>query len=310
MTWQPPHHEKGSSLRTTLDEDGWRVAIVEILDRYALPSTDASLFASGSDIVFGTADHVVKMSHPRWSDEIATERVGLERAARGLDVRTPQPVAHGALADWPYIVMSRIPGKPLARVWPDLDGSARRAMGRELGKFLRSLHDIPVDEDPELTGFIDRMRGQAKENHLGQGISPAWADRIEPFLEEVWPVPSMPSVFLHTEVMDEHVFAERSSDGWHVSGIIDFADCCIGHPGYEFPALAEFIFRGDGASFRECLLAYGFAPGDLGIDRSREFLAWSLVHQFGSLPRMLRAVGAPEPRSLEDLALRLYPLEG
>ena len=206
--------------------------------------------------------------------------------------------------------MSVVEGTSIDRVWPTLDAAARRRLASRLGTVVAAIHSFapsPKDAAP-WPDFYARVRAGAADRERRAGLDPRWIERIEPFLAEVEPLTPGPLVWLHTELLDEHILVEERHGEWIPCGIIDFADGRVGHRAYEFASLAEFVFRGEPGVLRAFMLAYGFAPSLLDHDTSRELMAWSAMHQFGSIRRSLDAVGPPEPASFDELAARLFGL--
>lgn len=308
MTWKAPDFDGSGSLRAAADESHWAMSAAIASDRVGLSCSESKLFPTGSDVVIDCGSHVFKMTAPRWAEEIQAEHDILTRVHGRLGVATPEPLAMGELGGWPYLLMTRLEGRALAEPWPSLDSEDRRRLARELGELVGRLHAQPVEEEepgrwPE---FFERMRQQAKKRLIAGGASEDWVARVEPFLDSLEPMSPRRPRLLHTEIYDQHVLVSERNGRWELSGLIDFADGRVGHPYYEVPALAEFTFRGERPLMRDFLRGYGLAEPALDDDLSRELCGWSLLHQFGSLARMLKAVGAPRPNGFGELARRLY----
>ncbi len=307
MTWQGPEHVPGNSLRAAAPPAHWQQAAA--LATGTAPSAWV-MFDTGSDVVLGSHEAVFKMSHPRWASEIEAEARLLRRVAGRLPVTTPAPLDHGTLDGWPWVLMSRIPGRALGEVWPQLEHTDRRRLARDLGRLLASLHALPFD-DADAAGwnaFFDEMVRTAPERHARHGASPAWVARVAPLLAATPWAPTR-LAWLHTEVLDQHVLVDQVDGRIELVGMLDFADGRVGHPGYELSAVAEFIFRGEAGLMRELLIALDHPALPPGPRTARELAAWGVVHQFGSIPRTLATCGAPEPADFDEVARRLYDAE-
>lgn len=315
MPWPPTLNVEWDELRDQTSIDTWSDAVSAILSQHGLPVVPPEMFPTGSDVVMRSGEHVVKLSAPKWRAELEAEAENLSRVAGRLPVATPEVVATGELDGWPYVVMRFVPGTPLVEVWPTLDTRDRRRLAAELGRLLASLAAIPGAEAraAEWSSFLEEMRAGVVARHTARAVSrrypdhPAtdWLPRIETFLDAN-PLSVRPLVWLHTEVLGDHVFVDSRAGHWSLSAMIDFADGRAGHPFYEIPAIVEFLFHGETPLLQELLLAAGLSPSELTASLSRELLCWSLLHRFSSLPRMLHAAGDPQPESLESLAERLY----
>jgi len=302
MTWTPPELDPAKSLRTALSAEGWLVAHAAILERHGLSTEGLALFPSGSDIVAGTAEHVVKLTTPRWREAMGEEASWLAHVSGRLSVPTPRVLAGGELSGWPYLVSTRVPGRGFGEVWEELNSAERLTLARALGALTAEVHAMPLPEVFEAwPDFLAAQIESAPRRHQSAGVPEALAAQIPAFLARTARA-QRASVCLHTELLGDHVLVMQREGAWVPSAMIDWADSRVGHPGYDLPAIAEFVFKGE----EGCLGA--FLSG-LGWSASPEqIMTWGLIHRFGSLRRMLGAVGAPTPETLEELAARVYRL--
>lgn len=298
-------------LRAALPKERWYEAARLIVARHGLPESEPTLYPTGSDVVMRVGEVVVKLSEPRWAEQIAMEAAFLARAEGRLPVRTPALLATDALEGWPYVVMSRVEGTPLEAVWPTLDAADRARLARDMGALLGALRVLPVEEEAAASWepFLARMRAEVMErlSSRRQPAPEAWLARIVPFLDET-PLRPLPLAWMHTELMGDHLLLSQPRGRWELSAMLDFADGRVGHPFYELPAMVEFVFRGERPLLREALLGAGLSEGDLDPALSRELCCWSLLHQFGSVARLLAACPGAPPSSFAELSERLFPL--
>jgi hygromycin-B 7''-O-kinase len=304
-TWNAPHFEPPNSIRDAAHLAHWRQAAELTAQRHNITDNLLGMAESGSDVVLRGERYFFKMTAPHFRSELSAERELLTHVAGRLPVATPKIVAAGELEGWPYLWMTKVDGTPLAKIWPSLTHEARLDIAAQLGELVAALHRLPLFGDAAgwpalLQHFVD----SAPTRHTKPTVPATLSENVAGFLSRVLR-PEAPLVLLHTEVLDEHVFASFEGARWKLSAMLDFADGRVGHPEYEFPALVEFIFRGEPGLLEAFLHAYGWGPAML-TNYSERLLAWGLIHQFGSLPRMLRVLGEPLPASLEELASRLY----
>jgi len=311
MAWTPPTHDPAVELRDHLLVEAWREPIAAIADRHGLAVTELAPFDTGSDIVWSAGGSVVKLTAPLWADEIEAEASALERVAGRLSVATPEVAAVGELAGWPYVVMSHVPGVPIGELWRDLDAAERRRLAGDLGRLTRELNELGSEEEAgDWPEFWARCTSEVGARHAKRGGPPELAEQIDAFLEGLGPLVPRGFGFLHTELLDQHVLAREVGGAIRLCGLIDFADSRVGPVDYEFPAPVDFIFKGEPGALRAYFLEYGEDPAELDGARELELCAWSLCHRFGSLPRMVAALGGEAPRSIEELARRLFSLSG
>jgi hygromycin-B 7''-O-kinase len=119
--------------------------------------------------------------------------------------------------------------------------------------------------------------------------------QVPSFLATVGSLRSPALVFLHTEVLDQHLLVEERAGRTELSALIDFADGRSGPPEYKFPAPVEFLFKGEAGLLREFLLTCGHEARELTPERSERILAFGLCHRYGRLLRMLRSVEPTRP---------------
>ena len=308
MTWTPPSFDQNLPIRRHQSSAEWHVAVQSIGDIHGIDATGATPFTTGSDVVWGTSEHVFKLTAPVWGAEIDAEARHLARVSGRLSVNTPDVVATGELGGWPYIVMTRVGGISLGSIWSSLDRAGRLRLSGSLGSLVKELHsldDVAADDAATWRSFEVECR-DARRRRKEPEHSSALSDQVEPFLERHSAETSRPMAFLHTELLDQHIFVKRVGGRFEPCALIDFADGRAGPVPYEFPALVEFIFKGEPGLLRTFLVAYGYDHEQLTPALSEELLAWGLRHRFGSLARMLEAVEPTRVETLEHLAATLY----
>ncbi|MEO6987204.1 MAG: aminoglycoside phosphotransferase family protein [Aquihabitans sp.] len=64
----------------------------------------------------------------------------------------PAMVQHGGEVGSDWLILERVPGKPLSRWWPTMTEDDRRSAVRQLAERLRTIHSIPC---PRLDGLVD-----------------------------------------------------------------------------------------------------------------------------------------------------------
>jgi len=219
------------------DDAHWLSAVRTIASRHGL---DASMRRApdGSNVVFFVGGrHVVKLFAPFFAEEHRIETEMLELVAGRLGVATPEIMASGLLDDWPYFVLSRVPGTPIRVAWGSLAPEARVRAARELGELAARIHALPTqgladDWDRTLAALVERCVPRHREIGVPEtclrGVERAVATLLPP-------TPAQRRVVLHSDLTDEHVLVDGEG---HVVGIIDFADAQVGDPLYEWFSLA------------------------------------------------------------------------
>jgi hygromycin-B 7''-O-kinase len=104
-----------------LNDDLFKNAAREIIARHNLPAAPLSLL-EGTNIVFSYGgDRIVKIFPPMHHSQFMSESLVIKHLYNQLTITTPAIEFEGAISGWPYIIMSRLDGVPLERLWGKLD---------------------------------------------------------------------------------------------------------------------------------------------------------------------------------------------
>jgi hygromycin-B 7''-O-kinase len=264
--------------------------------------------------VYALGDELVlKLYAPFDADEAVRESAFLEVLDGRLPIATPKLHAVGWLEGWGYVLMSRLRGELLVKAWPRIERAGHRALSRELGEALRTLHAIFDQrlerERVDFGAVLQKQKETAVEHQRKRGLGEQWLEQIPDFLASEWPkLERMPArAALHTEVMREHLFVEKKRDAWRISGLFDFEPAMIGAAEYEFGAVGVFVSCGDRELLREVLQGYGYSDGELGTELERRFFAYALLHRYSNLAWYLsRVPPPPDATRLEHLASHFF----
>ncbi|MFI5491542.1 phosphotransferase [Actinoplanes sp. NPDC051859] len=263
---------------------------------------DPVRYPTGSLPVYAIGDTVLKLFPPVHAEELPVEAGALTAVHGRLPIPTPAVHASGDFAGWGYVLMDRLPGEPLSRVWPSLGTAQRDRVAEQVGEAMVALHAVPP---PAIDGwwpadwaeFVDDQVAGCAGRHRALGLPAEWAAQIPGFLAST-PLGGEP-VLLHTEIMDEHLLIQ---DG-RLTGLIDFEPAMRGAAEYDFVGPAVFLTRGDARSFGRLLRAYGKKPD---VDLRRRLMAWTLLHYYSNLPGYLAKLPEPAAPTFDALAERWF----
>jgi hygromycin-B 7''-O-kinase len=283
-------------------DDAFESAVREVAQRHALDGGVARE-GLGTNVVFAIGDdRLVKLFPPLWADEIEVERAGLAHVAGRLSVPTPEVTAYGELEGWPYLVLTRVRGVPLARAWGALGPAARERVARRAGELVAEHHALPLPAPgsgvpaPEWPAFLRAQTAVSCERLAANPRTHAWAEALPAFVEALRPeLESAPRAFLNADVTEEHLFVAPDDRG-EIVGLVDLADAMVGAPEYDLVSMAPILV--EAGLFAAFVAASGLQP------TPRRLLALALLHRYQE-GGALAALAEPG-LALEDVAAALF----
>ena len=255
--------------------------------------------------VFAVDDtYVIKLFPLDELTHFETERTALARIDGSLSIPTPRLIEVGQIDEWHFIAMTRMTGETLSRVWPAIPADERLTLTRRVGATLAELHSISIDDCAALTvdwpAFMRDQRETAVARQAAKGLAPEWLHQVDDFLHRWMPRDDGRRVLLHTEVMREHLLAERRDGAWRLTGLVDFEPAMIGAPEYEFASVGLFVGCAEPGLFAAALDAYGI---ELEPERT---MAYALLHRYSHLRWYLESLPHDSNTTLESLARRWF----
>lgn len=302
MALLPETPDYATYSRLLPDDSNWAPAIAEIASRHRL--TGAQQRLSASFVVYRIGDVVVKLVLPRCRPQLEAEREALPIARAALGELVPERVADGELEGWGYVITSVVPGDPLGKLWPALDGAQRaRAMTR-LGAILARLHRADATAfggaHADWDGYVARETTACVERQAAWGVPSHFVDEMAPFLATVNVRGEGAPVLLHADATPDNMLA--SSTDQTITGLVDWGDARLGDPAYDLIVPALFQCRGDARLCAALFEGYGVRLDD---DLRRRLMTYSLVHRYNDMTRFLDV--AEGARTLDELSARLWP---
>lgn len=253
---------------------------------------------SGSlPVVMIGSTHVLKFFPSIFADEFKNESDALFMLNLH-HISVPKIYQTESIQSWYYILMSRLPGQSLKKIWPELNLAEKQQYTYIIGQHLKRLHDISIENKESLKRWSDFITTQKKNCSAQQEkkkLSDHWLKQIPDFLENIelsWDRLS----FLHTEVMSDHVFFEKGQ----FSGFIDFEPSTIGAPEYDFASVGLFVTGGDSLALRSFFSGYGNLELAQQKNFRRRIMAYTLLHRYSNLNWYLQFM--PKADRLEELA--------
>jgi hygromycin-B 7''-O-kinase len=253
-----------------------------------IPEGSMAVFAIGETAVL----KLFAAPHRPWYE---SERAFLTRIHGRLGVPTPEIIdAADEDEGWAYVLMSRLHGTPLDRVLAAQPRPAQEQAMDALGALVARLQAVPVDGLPaeDWDAYVDRQVAACVDVQRGKGLGEHWLAQLPSFLAKHRPRAPHARAIVHSELGPGHVLYQDGA----ITGVIDFADACVGDPDFELPAVGIFVTRGNRPLFRRFLLALG---REVAPERA---LAYTLLHRYANLAWYLREVPPGDARTLDQLA--------
>jgi len=302
-----------------IDPSIWPIAMQAICHRHGLPTDKLVRFgdgtdpAGGSSVVFAAGDHlVIKLFPPYRKSLFEAELTVAEHIYGKLSVITPEIYAHNRLDDWPYLIMSRVPGVYLSELWDALDAREQLRFTIELAEVLVQLHALPTGNLPLLDHNWPRLVAHRIETcvqrHREQEVPAYWLQQIPTYLEYAAPLypPNFTPAIVSGDIHQYHLLATQQNGRWQLTGLFDFDDAIVGFQEYDLAAAGLFMMAGNPALLRAFLLEYGYPKADINEQLSHRFMAYTLLHRYRPF-NWVRADFANESCStLEDVARTIY----
>ena len=199
------------------------------------PTVPLDAIPSVTNEVWLTPDHVVRVNATR-SQRLARE--SRLAAALPASVRYPRVVAHGTRLGEEWSVSERVPGRPLAHLWPELSVAARRSAVTEVATMLAALHqteapaNLPLLEgapQPLAAGSADPTRPvlaaldrASRLEHVDRIVVAELVDLVERNAPALGTFPA--STLVHGDLTFENVL-------WHDEGVSALLDLEWSRPG-------------------------------------------------------------------------------
>jgi hygromycin-B 7''-O-kinase len=313
MTPTPAPDDEAAWDALLADDHALMPRVDALLTRHGLAHAARRRYDSGSLPVYALGDsHVLKLFPPHEREHASVEARVMAALDGALPLPTPQLVAADDADGWPCLLMTQLQGERLVDAWPALTAPERDHLADSLGMAIAALHAIDTtplaDLPPDWDGFFAAQAATAVERQAARGLPAHWLDQLGPFLSRWLPPPAPRRVLLHTEIMREHLFFERTSGGVRLSGLIDFEPAMLGDREYEFASVGLFVACGDARVLTRVLRAYGYAANALDDALSCRLMAHALLHRYSNLPWYLKRLPPGDATTIEQLAARWWPL--
>jgi aminoglycoside phosphotransferase (APT) family kinase protein len=306
--WEDFYRERARPL------EDWLPAVTTIAQSHGLKPGTISRFTDGESPVFALGhDFIVKLL-PGFAKGLAKRETDLltflKPHARPL---APRLLAHGPSEDWYYLITTRITGKPLQHVWPEIPVDQGLRLAREYGLALADLHALPqADEDPGGIAWDEFCRSSITNWSSRPDFS-----RLPPVLQADGPrylkthgevVANAHRVLLHGDLAPVNLIVRPEPAGWVIAGLIDFGNAMRGDPWFDLTAASVLLQPGDRKVVHAMLNGYANGTGDRLTEIRPSLMVNTLIHPMGDLVACLSLVpGLAQSQTWDEVAARFWP---
>lgn len=266
-----------------------------ILAHHGLPLKPLTLFSEGSNVVFSyDKSFVIKLFPPFHQDQFENERLVLKTLTGKLSVETPTICYDNEIAGWPYIIMTKLSGTLLEKLWHTLNDSNKLVIIKELGSLIREVHSLPINGlesiDCKWTIFIENQIKNCIENHISKKLPTYLVEQIPSYISMVSKslLKIDKPVLLTGEYTPMNFLVTNTAGIWHISGLIDFGDSMLGNYQYDLIGPGAFLIQGNKQLLKAFLISYGYLPNELNSETSHQLTALMLLHKYSNLEIQIR----------------------
>jgi len=262
-------------------------AALDIARSHGLPHADPHLFSTGTNLVVALDDALIlKLFPPLLRSQFVSERLSLSLLHGRLGVPIPEIVLEGERDQWPYLVITRLPGILGKQAWPALPEDQKERVLAQIGATIAEVQRVPVGElsriEPRWDQFMSQQIRGCRARHQRLGLPQKYLDGLDDILRDAATLIPLnaPAVILTGEFIPENFLLSHESAGWRLSGLIDFGDEMTGWGEYDLLGPSAFMTAGLPRRVRSLFEGFGYSQADVDPTLKRRLMALLLLHRF------------------------------
>lgn len=283
---------------------------------FRLPGDQWQRIAQGANALFQLGDDViVKLVPPNWRRQGDKELIVAPLLDGKLSLATPRLLGGGAVDNWVFVISTRLPGSPLADVWPSLDRAEKRLIMLQVGELLRELRGVTVDVDMAIRvdwqQYIDTLVSACSARHQRKAMPAHLAQQVMPYLAAAGDFsPPAQARLIHMDIHPWNLMARHDQGRWLLTGLIDFGDAIVGNcDRFELLTPLMFMAQGDPILVKALFDSYGLLNDYDAPTLRRQLMATALIRPDSDVGFCMRQVPVSGPRDTWDqIALQMFPV--
>lgn len=150
------------------DTSRWLPVALDIAHGHGLKTASPHIFTTGTNLVIGLGDDLIlKIFPPVLRDQFVSERASLTQLHGRLGLPIPDILFEGERDNWPYLVITRLPGTVGSEVWPALPEDQKERVLVQIGAAIAEVQRTPLGELADIepgghNSWRDRSRAAAR----------------------------------------------------------------------------------------------------------------------------------------------------
>ncbi len=164
-------------------------AALDIARSHGLSHADPRLFSTGTNLVVGLDDRLIlKIFPPFLRSQFVSERISLAQLRGRLSVPVPEIVLEGERDQWPYLVITRLPGMIGKEAWPALPENQKERVLARIGETIAEVQRVPVGDlsgiEPRWRQFMSKQIEGCRARHERLGLPQKYLDGLDELLRD------------------------------------------------------------------------------------------------------------------------------
>lgn len=244
---------------------------------------------------------------PYWKSAFNVELKAHECLIKDETILAPKILGSGRLfkeeyAPWPYIISTRVAGKPWLKT--DFMQDEKGTVAAEIGQQLNKIHKLPVEAELQHDHAWSKLdlKGAAQKSILPKHL----IEQVNAFVKTL---NGFDKCLVNGDIVNTHVFVKEG----HLSGIIDWGDATISDRHYELGKLMD-TFDWDKRLLKIMLEASNwpiqndFPRQALGLSLYRQAVGLTQHSSFDVFYKLPDLYSLEDIPTLDDLADTLFGL--
>src|SRR6202048_3330381 len=161
----------------------------DIARSHGLTHANPQLFLTGTNLVVGLGqEFILKIFPPILRDQFGSERIALTQLRGRLSVPIPEILFEGERDQWPYLVITRLPGILGTQAWPALPEDQKERVLGQIGETIAEVQRVPLGElsriEPRWDQFMFKQIEGCRVRHARLGLPQRYPDGFDDILRE------------------------------------------------------------------------------------------------------------------------------